>query len=166
MEGWAAARLGGDTAGIERLRRGLHAWQSSGAELHIPTWAAALADGLLATGAIDEAGEAVDRALALAEERKEGFAVPALLRLKGLVAHRQGDADAAQALLERAIATARQAGAHLYELRAAVDLAGLLVRRGDRAVARKLLAEACGAVRGGASIACVVEARALLSSLG
>jgi class 3 adenylate cyclase/tetratricopeptide (TPR) repeat protein len=165
MGGWASTRLAGDAAGIERMRRGLHAWQTSGAELHIPTWHSALADGLLAKGAIDEAGETVDRALALAEERRERFAVPVLLRLKGLVADRQGNAEAVQALLEQAIAMAREQGAHLYQLRAACDLVRLMVRRGDRAPARRVLAEACGAVQGGTSIACVIEARELLSSL-
>ena len=165
MAGWARTVEAGDAAGIERMRRGLHAWQASGAELHIPTWLAALADGLLAAGAIDEAGETVDRALVLAEERQERFAVPILLRLKGVVADRQGDARTGQTLLEQAIAVARQQGAGLYQLRAACELAGLVMRRGDRATARRVLAEACDAVKGGASIACVIEARALLSSL-
>jgi class 3 adenylate cyclase/tetratricopeptide (TPR) repeat protein len=165
MGGWASARLEGDAAGIRRMRRGLHAWQTTGAELHIPTWHAAVADGLLATGAIDEAGETVDRALALAEKRQERFAVPLLLRLKGLVVDRQGDAERAQTLLEQAITMARGQGARLYELRAARELAGLLVRRGDRATARRILAEACDGIRGGTSITCVAEARELLSSL-
>ena len=47
--------------GIERMRRGLHAWQTSGAELHLPTWHAALAEGLLSVGGDDEAGELVDQ---------------------------------------------------------------------------------------------------------
>ena len=165
MGGWARALQAGDAAGIERMRRGLHAWQASGAELHIPTWHAALADGLLAAGSIDEAGETVDRALVLAEGRQERFAIPVLLRLKGMVADRQGDARTGHALLEQAIAVARQQGAGLYQLRAACELAGLAMRRGDRATARRVLAEACDAVKGGASIACVTEARALLSSL-
>jgi tetratricopeptide (TPR) repeat protein len=165
MGGWACARLAGDAASIERMRRGLHAWQASGAELHIPTWHAALADGLLAAGAIDEAGETVDRALVLADERQERFAIPVLLRLKGMVADRQGDARTGQTLLEQAIVVARQQGAGLYQLRAACELAGLVMRGGDRATARRVLAEACDAVKGGASIACVIEAWALLSSL-
>jgi predicted ATPase len=38
LGGWVAARQSRDAGGVERTRRGLHAWQSSGAELHIPTW--------------------------------------------------------------------------------------------------------------------------------
>jgi hypothetical protein len=36
------------------------------------------------------------------------------------------------------------------------------MRGGDRATARRVLAEACDAVKGGASIACVTQARTLL----
>jgi class 3 adenylate cyclase/tetratricopeptide (TPR) repeat protein len=165
MGGWAATRVAGTAAGIERMRRGLHAWQTSGAELHIPTWHAALADGLLTTGAVDEARETVDRALALAAERKERFAVPVLLRLRGLVADRQGDGEAAQRYLEQAIKIAREQGARLYELLAARQLAWVLMRGGNRETARRILAEACHGLKGGTSIACVTEARELLSSL-
>jgi ATP/maltotriose-dependent transcriptional regulator MalT len=110
-------------------------------------------------------GETVDRALVLAKERQESFAIAVLLRLKGMVAARQGDGQKAQTLLEQAIAVARQQGAGLYELQAARELACLLVRRGDRATARRVLAEACRGLKGGTSIACVTEARELLSSL-
>ncbi len=165
MGGWSATRVAGTAAGIERMRRGLHAWQTTGAELHIPTWHAALADGLLTTGAVDEACETVDRALVLAAERKERFAVPVLLRLRGLIADRQGDDEAAQRYLEQAIMVARGQGARLYELLAARQLAHVLMRRGDRATARRILAEACHGLKGATSIACVTEARELLSSL-
>ncbi len=165
MDGWVAAQHAGDTAGVDRMRRGLHAWQTSGAELHIPTWNAAIAEGLLATGAIDDAGETIDRALALARERGEMFAVPILLRLKGLVADRQGDVQASEALLRQAIAMSGEQGARLYQLRASHDLARLMVRRGDRAAARELLGEACGGIRGGATVACVVDSRKLLAAL-
>jgi class 3 adenylate cyclase/tetratricopeptide (TPR) repeat protein len=165
MGGWAATRLGAVTAGIERMRHGLHAWQISGAELHIPTWNAALADGLLVADSADEAGEAVERGLAFAAERKEWFAIPLLLRLKALAADRHGDTVTAEALLEKAVETSRQQGAHLYELRATYDLAILLERRGERAAARRILAEACAVVQGGASIACVRDARSRLAGL-
>jgi class 3 adenylate cyclase/tetratricopeptide (TPR) repeat protein len=165
MGGWAATRVAGTAAGIERMRRGLHAWQTTGAELHIPTWHAAVADALLATGAVDEAGETVDRALALAAERKESFAVPVLLRLRGQVADRQGDGEAARRYLEQAITMAREQGARLYQLLAARQLACVLMRGGDRATARRILADACHGLKGGTSIACVTEARELLSSL-
>jgi hypothetical protein len=60
---------------------------------------------------------------------------------------------------------ARGQGARLYELLAARQLAWVLMRRGDRATARRILAEACHGLKGGTSIACVTEARELLSSL-
>jgi class 3 adenylate cyclase/predicted ATPase len=165
MSGWVDVRLSRDPAGIDRMRRGLHAWQSSGAELHIPTWQSMLADGLLALGAIDEADEVVDRALALARGRDEMFAVPVLMRLKGLAADRRGNAKSGEAYLAEAVECARQLGARLYELRAAADLARLLARRGDPAAARRSLEEICRVIQDGSSLACVTEARELLRAL-
>ena len=165
MSGWVDVRLAGDSAGIDRMRRGLHAWQSSGAELHIPTWQSMLADGLLALGAIDEADEIVDRALALARGRDEMFAVPVLMRLKGLIADRRGDTKSGEGYLAEAVEVARQLGARLYELRAAADLARLILRRGDRAAARRSLEEICREIQNGNSLTCVTEARELLRTL-
>ena len=165
MSGWAATWPKPDHAAIARMRRGLHAWQASGAELHVPTWTAAIAEGLLATGAVDEAGECLDRALALAHQRHEKFAIPVLLRLKALVMDRQGDAETAEALLDQTIAMALEQGAPLYRLRAACALAPLLKRRGQRTKAHRVLTEACDGLRGGASVPCVVAARSLLASL-
>jgi hypothetical protein len=82
-----------------------------------------------------------------------------------VIVERQGHAGTAEKLLEQAITMARGQGARLYELRAAHELASLLVRRGERGVARRILAEACDGIRGGASIACVTEARELLLAL-
>src|SRR5262249_42044057 len=133
--------------------------------LHIPTWQAALSESLLAIGSIDEARETIDRGLALAENRNEKFAVPLLLRLKGIEANRRGDVEAAQTLLQQAIAVAREQGARLYQVRAAVDLAHLMERRGHRVAAHGILAEACCGLEGGAGITSLAEARELLSSL-
>jgi hypothetical protein len=88
-----------------------------------------------------------------------------LLRLRGLVADRQGDEAAARCYLEEAILRAREQGARLFELLAARQLASFLMRAGDRATARRVLVEACDGLEGGTSIACVTEAREFLSTL-
>jgi tetratricopeptide (TPR) repeat protein len=166
LGGWAEVRQGGNPAGIDRMRRGLHGWQTSGAELHLPTWQSELADALLALGAVDEADDIADRALVLAQRRDEMFAVPILLRLKGLIADRRGQAEEGEAHLAKAVMIARQQGARLYELRAVCDLARLMMRRGDRSGARRALEEACRDIGEARSVACVVEARELLGLLG
>jgi class 3 adenylate cyclase/tetratricopeptide (TPR) repeat protein len=163
--GWSDVRVGKNPAGIDRLRRGLHAWQTGGAELHIPTWQSVLADGLLALGANDEAGELVDRALELARGRDELFVVPILLLQKGQIAHGRGDSVGAETCLKQSIELARQQGAHLYELRAASALVRLIGRRGDRGAAHSALAEACRNIEQGRAVAVLVEARELLRSL-
>jgi class 3 adenylate cyclase/tetratricopeptide (TPR) repeat protein len=164
LGGWADVKRG-NPAGIDRMRRGLHAWQTSGAELHLPTWQSELADALLALGALDEADEIVDRAMVLAQRRDEMFAVPVLVRLKGLIADRRGQAEEGEAHLAKAVMIARQQGARLYELRTVCDLARLMLRRGDHWGARRALEEACRDIGEASSVACVVEARELLGLL-
>jgi predicted ATPase len=164
--GWAEVRQGGNPAGIERIRRGMHGWQTSGAELHLPTWQSLLAEALLALGAVDEADDIADRALVLAQHRAEMFAVAVLLRLKGLIADRRGHAEEGEAHLTKAVMIARQQGARLYELRAVCDLARLMIRRGDRLGARHALEEACRDIGETRLVSCAVEARELLGLLG
>ena len=164
MGGWAQASSTGDPGGIERMRRGLDAWRLSGAELHLPTWHAALAEGLLAAGAAEEAGELVERALVFATQRRERFAVPMLLRLKGMVADRLGDGMAARTLLAQAMAEARKDGARLHALRAGCELAGVLARLGRAGEARKAFLAGCAGVSGSENLPCVAVARSLLAS--
>ena len=117
MGGWVSVKRDGDSTGIERIRRGLHTWQTNRAELHIPTWYGTFAEGLLHHGAVDEAEEAVDIALGLAESRKELFAVAVLMRLKGVIASGQDKFPECREHFSGAIELARRQGAHLFELR-------------------------------------------------
>ena len=71
----------------------------------------------------------------------------------------------AVAAFERALALARQRGAHLLELRAATDLARLLAGQGQPAEARQVLAPVYGSFTEGADTADVQEARAVLAGL-
>jgi len=165
MGGWSAARLNGDRGGVEKVRRGVRAWQASGAELHLPTWYGVLADAMLAVGASDEAGETIDHGLALAEGRNEMFAAATLWRLKGRVAARLGDAARCTQHLERAIAVAREQEALLLELRAATDLAQHLLQWGDRSRGLDILAPVCARFPAAVQAGCLGEARQLLQSL-
>ena len=165
MGGWVAATRDGDATGIERIRRGLHTWQTNRAELHIPTWYSTLAEGLLHHGAVDEAEDAIDIALGLAESRKELFAVAVLMRLKGVIASRQDKFSECREYFSRAIELAQRQGAHLFELRAATDFARVLMRHADHATARDVLEKSLASIVEGASAPCVLEAQAILKSL-
>jgi tetratricopeptide (TPR) repeat protein len=165
MGGWVSVKRDGDSTGIQRMRRGLHTWQTNRAELHIPTWYGTLSEGLLHFGAFDEAQEAVDIALGLAESRKELFAVALLLRLKGVIAAGQDKIPECRKHFSDAIALARQQGAHLFELRGATDFARVLMRHADYTTARDVLKSSLANIVDGASAPCVREAQAIMKSL-
>ena len=165
MGGWVSAKGDGDPTGIERIRRGLHTWQTNRAELHIPTWYGTLADGLLHHGALDEAEEAIDIALRLAESREELFAVAVLMRLKGVIASGQDKFSECREHFSGAIELARRQGAHLFELRSATDFARVLIRHADYEAARDVLEKSLSSIVEGASTPCVLEAQAIMKSL-
>ena len=165
MGGWVSVKRDGDSTGIERIRRGLHTWQTNRAELHIPTWYGTLAEGLLHLGAVDEAEEAVDTAMGLAESRKELFAVAVLMRLKGVIAAAQNRFPECREYFSSAIELARQQGAHLFELRGATDFARVLMRHADYTTARDVLQKSLTSIVEGASTPCVLEGQAIMQSL-
>jgi predicted ATPase len=76
------------------------------------------------------------------------------------------DAEESLAMLRSSLATARQQGAKLWELRAATDMARLLRVRGDRESAREVLAPVYGSFSEGSEMPDIVAARALLEGLG
>jgi len=76
------------------------------------------------------------------------------------------DVEASMTLLRSSLATAREQGAKLWELRAATDTARLLRDRGDHDAAREMLAPVCGWFTEGLEMPDFVTARALLDELG
>jgi predicted ATPase/DNA-binding winged helix-turn-helix (wHTH) protein len=82
-----------------------------------------LTETLLAAGETGEALTAINEALERAERTEERWYFPELLRLRGELAVRDGDAEAADACFARALQEARQQGALSWELRTAMSLA-------------------------------------------
>jgi hypothetical protein len=99
------------------------------------SFAGALAEGLAATGALDDALSAIDSAIVEAERRGGAFNLPELLRIKGglLALRSPTDASRVDDTLSCAINLARHQGALAWELRATTALAGERVRRGGAA---------------------------------
>jgi class 3 adenylate cyclase/predicted ATPase len=163
--GWVMAMTGQPGTGIERLRKGLAAWQEIGTSLHVPTYHAFLADALLAAGSLEETRDVVSRGLQIARSTGDHVMLSDLWRLGGLAASRLGQPDEGERWLTQARETAAAQGARLLELRAARDLARCQAERGDRARARALLAPVLASFTEGLDAPDLVEARALLDSL-
>jgi class 3 adenylate cyclase/predicted ATPase len=139
--GWADAVAGDVDGGIARAREGLARFRATGAETAIAYLFGRVAELCHMAGRLDEATEAADEALALSERNFDGFFAADLFREKGeLTLARTGDEGAASAFFERARDMARAESAKSLELRAAMSLARLAERRGDRRKAFDLVA--------------------------
>ena len=78
-------------------------------------------------------------ALEIIETTGERYSLSDLERLNAALANVDGNGEAAEQHLQTALDVARQQGAKLYELRAAIDLARLWREQGKTAEAKSLL---------------------------
>jgi predicted ATPase len=167
LSGWAVAAGGAADEGADRLRRGLDDWAATGSVTYRTYYLGLLAEVRARQGKAEEAGCLLDEALALARQTREGLYEAELYRLRGEARLSLGDDPArAEEDFRAALEVARRQQARSLGLRAATSLAGLAVRRGDRAGARALLGEALAGFTEGAETADLREARGLHDALG
>jgi class 3 adenylate cyclase len=106
----------------------------------------------------------LDRAAEIINVTGSRWCQAEVTRLQALYCTR--DAGESMALLRSSLATAREQGAKLWELRAATDLARLLRDRGDPDAARETLAPVSAWFSEGLHMPDLVTARALLDEIG
>lgn len=135
--------------------------------LIVPELLCRLGDDYLGSGRTADARRVLAEAGDLVEQHGEVYWEPELFRLRGrLAAAEERDASpTAVTAFERALALARQRGAHLLELRAATDLARFLSAQGQGAAARRALAPVYAAFNEGFRAADLEEAKAVLDEL-
>jgi DNA-binding winged helix-turn-helix (wHTH) protein/tetratricopeptide (TPR) repeat protein len=179
--GWAEAELGDAEEGIEKMRRGLAQYELTGAKLRCPYFLGLLADQLSKAGRLDEAFEVITKALTLAEQTGEGYALSELHLIKGNLFLKGNDTDQIQAAKKhqndtsggsarsqartcfvKSLAVARQQGARSWELRAASCLHELDLMLGNPE--RAQLAEVYSSFTEGFETADLKRARKLLDS--
>jgi predicted ATPase/class 3 adenylate cyclase len=123
---WVDVRRGGDAAAassrMQDSRKLLHGGLARIAE---PEFASMHAEALLVAGRPAEALTVAEDVLSFARAGGQRHGEPELYRVQGRAAQALGDAERARALYRRAIASAREMAARLFELRAALDLAEL-----------------------------------------
>ena len=128
FEGWAAV-CGGDVhSGIETLRGGLAGWRKAGAKLWLPIFSMMEAEAYSKAGRIDDALQAIDRAIVVSEETGEHWALAEVFRIKAHLLQSTRSRGLAtvrevETLLVRSLNIARRQGARPWELRASDDLA-------------------------------------------
>ena len=132
FQGVALAALGKTTEGIDQLKDSLAVQQAIGSGLVRTAFLALLGEMLASADRIDEGLRAVDEGFAHAEKTLEGGYLAELHRVRGELLRRAGDDAAAEESLRRAIDRAIAQQAKSFELRAATDLANLLMAAGRR----------------------------------
>jgi predicted ATPase len=138
--GWAKVKNGDVADGISLLRRGSTALHATGREDGDPHSLTHLAKACEIAGQTEEAVTLLDDALRIIDRRGQHWFAAEANRHKGGLLLRQGQAAAAEYLYRKALSIAREQGAKLWELRAAVSLARLRRDQGRRGEGRDLLA--------------------------
>ena len=144
FRGWVEVRSGNVTQGVPLLSSGLAAYRVTGAELAMAYYTALQAGACEIAGQMEEASTLLEEASEAVEATGERWLEAELYRRKAKLLQRLGHFDTAEELYQKALSIAREQGAKLWELRAAVSLAQLRRDQGRRAEARDLLAPVYG----------------------
>jgi predicted ATPase len=176
LKGWTRAQAQADD-GIAEMRRGLAAWQATGAALAQPYYRALLAEAHGRAGRTQWARAALGDALAAVNKTDERFYEAELLRLQGELTlafrlRKRGPRSAigrqasnAEAAFLKAIEVARRQGAKSLELRAVMSVSRLWETRGRKDEARRILTETYRWFTEGFDTPDLQEARAVLERL-
>jgi predicted ATPase len=171
QRGSALVELGHAEEGANEIRRGLSAWQATGAAVAKPYFLALLAEAELRMGRRADGLRHLGEGLSVAEELSDRFYEVELHRLKGELMLNSGESRCNNAEVEaeksyrRALQVARDQSAKSWELRAAMSLVRLLQKQNRRAEARAVLAPIYQWFTEGLDTRDLSEAQALLEIL-
>jgi class 3 adenylate cyclase/predicted ATPase len=161
---WARMYAHPDRELCERMQVFLRHLDATGNWALLPLYMVSTADLSGRSGDVATAGALLHRAAEIINVTGSGWCQAEVMRLQAQFCAR--DAHDSLALLRSSLATARGQGAKLWELRAAVDLAGQLCNRGAHAEAGELLAPVCDWFNARSEVPDLVAARALLDEIG
>ena len=129
----------GDHAGIANYIKADAAIVATKSKMIVPICRVEAARRSLALGSREQASELAEMAQELIDKTGETYALSDLHRLQAAIANAGNDTEAAERHLGTSLDIARQQGAKLWELRAAIDLANLWRDQGKTAEAVALL---------------------------
>lgn len=165
LRGWALVEQGQAAEGLAQLKEGVAGWRAIGFGHLVPFFLALQAESSLKTHQLDEALAALVTARALAQSGGDTYWSAEVDRLHGELALERGDEGAAETFFRSALATAREQGARMLELRAAMSLARQQRLLGKAKAAVELLGGVYTGFTEGFSTADLRSAAALLESL-
>jgi class 3 adenylate cyclase/predicted ATPase len=148
------------------LLKGLDAFRATGAGVRVPYYLGMLGEAYAQAGRFEDALQAFNEALAIAERNDDRFQEAELHRLKGeLHLAESNDQATAERCFHTAIETARRQQGRAWELRATMSLARLWQRQGRHGDARAALAAVYRTYTEGFTTPDLVDAAALLKAL-
>jgi class 3 adenylate cyclase/predicted ATPase len=153
--------------GLPLLHNGYRAFRATGAEVRAPAYLGMLGDAHAQAARFEDAHQALNEGLAVAEKNDNRSHEAELHRLKGelFLAESPEQVGAAEGCFRQAIETARRQQSRAWELRATMSLARLWQRQGRRDEAFAALAAVYGTFTEGFKTPDLLDARALLDSL-
>jgi predicted Zn-dependent protease len=128
-------------------------------------FATALAEGLASQNQPDEAMRTIDEAIAEIPDHGESFDMPEMLRVKGDILVRSGNAAEAENCFRKSLDLSRRQCALGWELRGAISLGRVWRQAGKAGDARDLLAPLVARYQEGLQTRDLVAARDFLSTL-
>jgi len=151
------------------LHEAFETCRQTGWRLSYPEFTGSLALALAGLGRLDEAYDAVARAIESAGGRADGqqWYVPELLRIKGEILLQHGSEQAAAAVncFDQAAEMAREQGALTWELRIGLNLCRLRATQGRGGEAQRELASLYSRFTEGFGTSDLIEAKQLLDEL-
>jgi DNA-binding SARP family transcriptional activator/class 3 adenylate cyclase len=166
LRGWVLAERGQEDDGIDQIRQGIAARQST---MRLPNAFAFLAEAYGKVGQVEEGLSVLAEALDRVDGSGERCWEAELHRLKGELLLQRGEGGGslrdAELCFQRALEVARRQQAKSWELRAATSLGRLWERQGKRDRARAQLQEVYGWFTEGFDTPDLKEAQALLDAL-
>ena len=165
QKGELLLRRGDVAGGIEQLRRSQATLYATRHRIMTTVFATALAEGLASQNRPDEALKTIDEAIAQIPDHGESFDMPEMLRIKGDILARLGNATEAESTLRRSLDLSRRQSAVGWELRGAISLSRIWERAGKAGEARALLSPLVARYEEGLQTGDLIAARELLGAL-
>jgi class 3 adenylate cyclase/predicted ATPase len=163
--GWALTELTTAREGLGVITEGLSIFRGTGMDYYMGLWLRLHAEVHARLGSPTEALTCLDEAQRFVETTDERRDDAELNRLRGDLLVSAGDRGAAEQCYHQALAIARRQSVKLFELRAAISLAGLWRDQGKRTEARDLLAPVYGWFTEGFDTPVLQDAKKLVDQL-
>ncbi|MFC7701647.1 ATP-binding protein [Bradyrhizobium sp. GCM10028915] len=165
QKGELLLRRGDVVAGIEHLRRSQATLYATRHRIMTTVFATALAEGLASQNQADEALQTINDAIVQIPDHGESFDMPEMLRIKGDILARSGNAAEAESCFRDSLDLSRRQCALGWELRGAISLGRVWRQAGKAGDARALLAPLVARYQEGLQTRDLVAARELLTAL-